>query len=97
MEALRLLDLVTVAVKRSGRWMLLLEFWATDDEEDDWSWLKLKHWRKRRTIARRLIRLGIKAYTAYNLVYRRGEVMVAATGALRRPRHCAIRPCLAVL
>lgn len=39
MEALRLLDLVTVAVKRSGRWMLLLEFWATDDEEDDWSWL----------------------------------------------------------
>ena len=39
MEALRLLDIVTVAIKRSGRWMLLLEFWPTDDEEDDWSWL----------------------------------------------------------
>lgn len=39
MEALRILDIVTVAIKRSGRWMLLLDFWPTDDEEDDWSWL----------------------------------------------------------
>jgi hypothetical protein len=37
MEALRLLDFVTVAIKRSGRWMLLLDFWPTDDEEADWS------------------------------------------------------------
>jgi hypothetical protein len=39
MEALRILDFVTVAIKRSGRWMLVLEFWSTDDEEADWSWL----------------------------------------------------------
>jgi hypothetical protein len=37
MEALRLLDIVTVAIKRSGRWMLVLDFWPTDDEEADWS------------------------------------------------------------
>lgn len=37
MEALRLLDLVTVAIKRSGRWMLVLDFWPTNDEEADWS------------------------------------------------------------
>jgi hypothetical protein len=39
MEALRILDFVTVAIKRSGRWILLLDFWPTDVEEDDWSWL----------------------------------------------------------
>jgi hypothetical protein len=39
MEALRVLDVVTVAVKRCGRWMLLLDFWPTEDEEADWSWL----------------------------------------------------------
>ncbi|HSK48424.1 MAG TPA: group II intron reverse transcriptase/maturase, partial [Coriobacteriia bacterium] len=44
--------------------------------------IKLKHWRSRRTIARRLIRLGIKAYTAYNLVYRRGKSWWALSGAL---------------
>lgn len=37
MEALRLLDFVSVAIKRSGRWMLVLDFWPTDDEEADWS------------------------------------------------------------
>jgi hypothetical protein len=37
MEALRLLDFVTVALKRSGHWMLVLDFWPTDDEEADWS------------------------------------------------------------
>jgi hypothetical protein len=44
--------------------------------------IKLKHWRSRRTIARRLIRLGIKAYTAWNLVYRRGKSWWALSGAL---------------
>ena len=39
MEALRLLDFVTGAIKRSGRWILLLDFWPTEDEEADWSWL----------------------------------------------------------
>lgn len=39
MEALRLLDFVAVAIKRSGRWMLVLDFWPTDDEEADWSFL----------------------------------------------------------
>lgn len=39
MEALRLLDFVTAAIKRSGRWMLVLDFWPTQDEEADWSWL----------------------------------------------------------
>ena len=43
--------------------------------------IKLKHWRKRRTIARRLIRLGIKAYTAWNLVYRRGKSWWALSSA----------------
>lgn len=37
MEALRLLDFVTVAIKRYGRWTLVLDFWPTDDEEADWS------------------------------------------------------------
>ena len=37
MEALRLLDFVSVAIKRSGRWMLVLDFFPTDDEEADWS------------------------------------------------------------
>lgn len=37
MEALRLVDFVTVAIKRYGRWMLVLDFWPTDDEEADWS------------------------------------------------------------
>ncbi len=44
--------------------------------------IKLKHWKRRRTIARRLIRLGIKAYTAWNLVYRRGKSWWALSGAL---------------
>lgn len=39
MHALRLEDFLTDAIKRSGKWMLVLEFWPTDDEEDDWSWL----------------------------------------------------------
>jgi len=39
MESLRLLDFVTVAIKRSGRWMLVLDFYPTNDEEADWSWL----------------------------------------------------------
>jgi len=50
--------------------------------------IKLKHWRNRRTIARRLIRLGIKAYTAWNLVYRRGKSWWALSGAL--PVHKAL-------
>jgi len=37
MEALRLLDFVTAAIKGSGRWMLVLDFWPTDGEEADWS------------------------------------------------------------
>jgi hypothetical protein len=39
MRALRLVDFLTDAVRRSGQWMLVLEFWPTDDEEADWSWL----------------------------------------------------------
>lgn len=39
MEALRLEDFLTAAIKRSGRWMLLLDFCPTDNEEADWSWL----------------------------------------------------------
>jgi hypothetical protein len=39
MEALRLLDFVTVAIKRSGQWMIILDFWPTHDEDADWSWL----------------------------------------------------------
>lgn len=37
MEALRLVDFVAVAIKRYGRWMLVLDFWPTHDEEADWS------------------------------------------------------------
>jgi len=50
--------------------------------------IKLKHWRNRRTIARRLIRLGIKTYTAWNLVYRRGKSWWALSSAL--PVHKAL-------
>ena len=37
MEALRLGYFVTVAIKCHGTWMLLLDFFPTDDEEADWS------------------------------------------------------------
>jgi hypothetical protein len=39
MRALRLVDFLTATIKRSGQWMLVLEFWPTEDEEADWSWL----------------------------------------------------------
>ena len=39
LRALRLVDFVNAAIRRSGQWMLVLEFWPTDDEEADWSWL----------------------------------------------------------
>ena len=44
--------------------------------------IKLKHWKRRRTIVRRLIGLGVKAPTAWSVVYHRSKSWWALSGAL---------------
>ena len=39
MRALCVESFLTEAVRRSGQWVLWLEFFPTSDEEADWSWL----------------------------------------------------------
>jgi hypothetical protein len=39
MRVEKVADLLSSALRTSGEWFLLLEFWPTPDEEADWSWM----------------------------------------------------------